>query len=147
MKNSFEVSMNFFRKIQQFFMSDFLHSKILKMKWICGMSRAARWIFFSELKEGKLFDDFLWLMFWINKNVFFTNGHYRSEGFWNCTKRTAPSAGSYNDDILYTHFRLKGRVLLNEFFFWNLPQWGEKVLLMRSFSFRIQLKILQWSFR
>ena len=40
MKNSFEVSMDFFRKIQQFFMSDFLHSKFPKMRWICGMSRA-----------------------------------------------------------------------------------------------------------
>ena len=40
MKNSSEVSMDFFRKIQQFFMSDFLHSKFPKMRWICGMSRA-----------------------------------------------------------------------------------------------------------
>ena len=40
MKNSFEVSMGFFRKIQQFFMIDFLHSKFPKMRWIYGMSRA-----------------------------------------------------------------------------------------------------------
>ena len=39
MKNGFEVSMNFFRKIQQLFMSDFLQSKFPKMRWICGMSR------------------------------------------------------------------------------------------------------------
>ena len=37
---SFELSINFFRKIQQFFMSDFLHSKYAKRRRICGMSRA-----------------------------------------------------------------------------------------------------------
>ena len=50
MKNSFEVSMNFFRKIQQFFMSDFLHSKFPKMRWICGMSRA---VLFSRILWNK----------------------------------------------------------------------------------------------
>ena len=39
-ENSFEVPMDFFRKIQQFFMSDFLHSKFPNMRWICGMLRA-----------------------------------------------------------------------------------------------------------
>ena len=39
MKSSFEVPMNFFRKIHQFFISDFLHSKFPKSRWICGMSR------------------------------------------------------------------------------------------------------------
>ena len=33
--------MNSFRKIHQFFMSDFLHSKYAKRRRICGMSRAA----------------------------------------------------------------------------------------------------------
>ena len=37
---SFELSINFFKKIQQFFMSDFLHSKYAKRRRICGMSRA-----------------------------------------------------------------------------------------------------------
>eukprot|EP00493_Phyllostaurus_siculus_P024642 UN24983 len=37
---SFELSINFFKKIQQFFMSGFLHSKYAKRSRICGMSRA-----------------------------------------------------------------------------------------------------------
>ena len=36
---SFELSINFFKKIQQFFMSDFLHSKYAKRRRICDMSR------------------------------------------------------------------------------------------------------------
>ena len=40
MKNIFEVSTDFLRKIEQFFMNKFLHSKFPKMRWICGMSRA-----------------------------------------------------------------------------------------------------------
>ena len=40
MKNIFEVSMDFLRKIEQFFMNKFLHSKFPKMRWICDMSRA-----------------------------------------------------------------------------------------------------------
>ena len=39
---SFELSINFFRKIQQFFMSDFLYSKYAKRRRICGMSRAEK---------------------------------------------------------------------------------------------------------
>ena len=37
MKNSLEESMNFFKKIQQFFISDFMQSKFLKRIWICGI--------------------------------------------------------------------------------------------------------------
>ena len=37
---SFELSINFFKKILQFFMSDFLHSKYAKRRRICDMSRA-----------------------------------------------------------------------------------------------------------
>ena len=37
---SFELSINFFKKILQFFMIDFLHSKYAKRRRICGMSRA-----------------------------------------------------------------------------------------------------------
>ena len=40
MKNRFELSINFFRKVEQFFMGDFLHSKYPKRRRICGMSRA-----------------------------------------------------------------------------------------------------------
>ena len=39
---SFELSINFFRKNQQFFMSDFLHSKYARRRRICGMSRAEK---------------------------------------------------------------------------------------------------------
>ena len=52
MKNSFELSMNFFRKNNQFFMSDFLHSKFPKRRRVCGMSRAVKfWIFNNELTK------------------------------------------------------------------------------------------------
>ena len=42
MKNSFEVSMNFFRKFEQFFISDFLHLTFPKRRWIWGMCRTVK---------------------------------------------------------------------------------------------------------
>ena len=119
--------------------------------------------FFFRTKEGKLSDKFLWLIFLINMNGFFTNGHYRNESFWHCWHRTATSAGSYNDNIhnviiqgglggeapqtnfgvlkgINRKFSFKGENLRNEFSFRNFPQWGR--VLMRSFSFSIQLKII-----
>ena len=42
MKSSFDVLMNFFRKIHQFFISDFLHSKFPKRRRISGISRAVK---------------------------------------------------------------------------------------------------------
>ena len=39
--------MEFFKKIQQFFMSNFLHSKFFKMRWICGMSRTDKILTFQ----------------------------------------------------------------------------------------------------
>ena len=47
--------MDFWRKIQQFFMNDFLHSKFPKMRWICGMSRAENYSSsMSKTSERKL---------------------------------------------------------------------------------------------
>ena len=39
--NCYCSSRNHLFSNQQFFMNDFLHSKYSKMRWICGMSRAA----------------------------------------------------------------------------------------------------------
>ena len=47
---SFELSINFFRKIQQFFMSDFLHSKYAKRRRICCMSRAEKLLMMSGFR-------------------------------------------------------------------------------------------------
>ena len=55
MKNSCEVSMDFFRKIQQFFMYDFLHPNFSKMRWIFGMSRAE--VYFLYIKISKEYSD------------------------------------------------------------------------------------------
>ena len=51
---SFELSINFFKKILQFFMSDFLHSKYAKRSRICDMSRAEIKTKVLPLSKGKL---------------------------------------------------------------------------------------------
>ena len=71
MKNSFEVSIDFFRRIQQFFMSDFLHSKDAKRRRICGM----RGFFFHPLHyplhlEWVMVEVMEWVVEWvINEKV------------------------------------------------------------------------------